>query len=415
MEELKKSLRKLMLARIAVVTVILLASVFTIDWSVRIPFFVFLALAYSAGIFYYFISKKEKYLPAIAYIQITADIILVSAVVSITQSIYSPFTFLYILCIFAAGILLSFKGTIFMATLASGFYSLIIFLQFKRIFNPPPFTGLEGMDPLDIFFSVYIKVCAFYLVAILSAYLALNQTKKNKEMETNLLRADKLSTLGQLSTSIIHEIKNPLAAITSSAQYLEKEFDLDLYAKKLLQIIAKETKNLNEYINRFLVYSRVEPDKLSTCNLLEILNETLAMVSGPISKKVIITKNIASDLLFKADSNQIKQVFMNILLNSLQAMKDGGEITINANICEEIDKNGIKVKELEVNFTDTGPGIMPEDMSKVFEPFYTTKDTGTGLGLAIVKRIIEAHEGRISVKSHVDKGTSFIINLPLYG
>jgi len=414
MNELRKSIRKLMVARLAVVTIMVLAAAFTIDWSVRVPFFILVGIAYLVGIIYTVLLRREKHLYILAYFQITVDTVLVSAVVSITQSINSPFTFLYILCIFAAGILLSFKGCLFITTLASGLYSAIIFLEFRRIFNPPPFTGLEGMDSLDIFFSVYVKVCAFYLVALLSAYLALNQRRRNKEMERDLRRADKLSTLGQLSTSIIHEIKNPLSAISSSAEYLKKEFNLDIYAQKLLQIIASETRHLDEYITRFLTYARVETGNFVNCNLNKILDETLSMLSGPISKRVKIIKVVPPDLFINVDSAQMKQVFMNLLLNGIQAMSDGGELRISARIVKVDNPNPRqnKIEEIVIEFTDSGLGISSDNIPKIFEPFYTTKEDGTGLGLAIIKRIVEGHKGRIEVRSELGKGSSFTIFLP---
>ena len=413
-EDLKRGIRKLMVTRLVVITVILLVTAFTIDWSVRVPFFIFVGIAYLVGIIYTIFLYREKHLYLLAYLQIAVDIALVSAIVSITKSIHSPFTFLYILCIFAAGILLSFKGCLFITTLASGCYGAIIFLEFHRILNPPPFTGLEGMDSLDIFFSVYVKVCAFYLVALLSAYLALNQRKRNEGMERDLRRADKLSTLGELSTSIIHEIKNPLAAISSSAQYLEREFDLDIYAQKLLQIIAKETKHLDEYITHFLTYAKIEKDKLVDCNLNKILDGALSMVSGPFSKKIKITKSVPSDIFIRVDPEHIKQVFLNLILNGIQAMPAGGELKINARVVNANDgrlrRN--KTKEIVIEFSDSGVGINSHDISRIFEPFYTTKENGTGLGLAIVKRIVEGHKGMIEVSSKANKGSSFTIFLP---
>ena len=415
MEELKKNIKKLIVTRLIVVTVILLASVFTIDWSVRIPFLILLGIAYFVGIIYTILLRREKHLYFLTYLQIIVDTVLISAVVSITKSINSPFTFLYILCIFAAGVLLSFKGCLFITTLASGFYSTIIFLEFHRIFNPPPFTGLEGMDSLDIFFSVYVKVLAFYIVALLSGYLALNHRKRTEEVERDLRRADKMSTLGQLSTSIIHEIKNPLAAISSSAEYLKKESGLDMYAQKLLQIITKETRHLDEYISRFLTYARVETGRLSNCDLDEILDETLSMVSGPVSKKVKITKIVPPDIFINVDREQMKQVFMNLILNGIQAMSNGGELRINAQIVNVNSKTSRQdeAKEIFIEFTDSGHGIPADKISKIFEPFYTTKENGTGLGLAIVRRIVERHKGRIEVRSELGKRSSFIIFLPV--
>lgn len=412
MEELKNGIKKFMVARLVVITVVILVAAFTVDRSVKTSFFILLGVAYSVGILYTILLHREKHLYLLAYFQITVDTVLVSAVVSITQSINSPLTFLYILCILAGGVLLSFKGCLFIVTLASGLYSGIIFLEFHHIFNPPTFTGLEGMDRLDIFFSVYVKVCAFYLVGVLSAYLISNQRKRAQEMEMDLRRADKLSTLGQLSASIIHEIKNPLSAISSSAEYLEKEFNLDVYAKKLLQIIIRETKHLDEYITHFLTYARIEKGKILHCNLNETLDETLSMISGPASKNVRITKTVPPGIFVNVDSDGMKQVFMNLILNGLQSMSGGGELKISARIVNSGNETAGKTKEIAIEITDTGVGIPSQDIPRIFEPFFTTKENGTGLGLAIVKRIVEAHNGRIEVKSELKKGTSFIIFLP---
>jgi len=407
MEELRNAIKKYMALRLTVTTIILLVAVFIIDPGVRIPFIALVGIAYFTGIAYAILVRQKRHLRTLAYLQIIGDVVIITAAVSITQSINSPFTFLYILCIFAASTLFSFKGCAFITTLASGLYSGIIFLEFKRIFNPPPFTGLEGMDALDVFFSVYVKVCAFYMVAFLSTSLVMSQRKRNERMERDLLRADKLSSLGQLSASLIHEIKNPLSAISSSSEYLQKEFNLDIYARRLLEIITQETRRLDQLITQFLNFTRMETERIDVCSLNKILEDTLALIKGPISRNVKLVVHLEPGIKIRGNAEQLKQVFLNLILNGLQAMPQGGELKIDI---PSLNRGDSLVR---IDISDTGQGIPEEDIPRIFEPFYTTKENGTGLGLAIVRRIIENHKGKIEVVSKMGKGTTFSIYLPL--
>jgi len=411
MEEFRNALKRYMAVRLIVTTVILLVAVFTVDSSVRVPFIALVGIAYAAGIVYTILLKRGKHLKVLAYLQIIVDVVIVSAFVSITQSVYSTFTFLYVLCILAAGVLLTFQGCIMTATLSSVLYSGIIFLEYRGLFNPPPFTGLEGKDFYNIFFSVYAKICAFYFVAFLSASLAVGSKKRSERFEKDMMRADKLSSLGQLSASLIHEVKNPLSAIKSSAEYLQKEHRGDIYTSKLLEIIAQETRRLDQLISQFLNFTRSGTEINDSCRLTKILEDTLLLLKGPISKNIKITKDVGLDLKIKGSPEQIKQVFLNIMLNGLQAMPSGGEMKIRASLTNGQASPGRKT--VRRDFSDTGCGIPGGDLRKIFEPFYTTRDNGTGLGLAIVKRIVEQNGGTIDAASEVGRGTTFSICIPL--
>jgi len=230
--------------------------------------------------------------------------------------------------------------------------------------------------------------------------------KEQRERFRRMSRADKLATIGELAAGAAHEIRNPLTAIQSSLQYLSTKIQTEK-EKKLLTNALKETGRINEILSALLSFSRPSEIKKEKNNIIEILEDCLDLISIQANKFKITTTHDypATPILLNSDKAQLKQLFLNILLNSAQAMKKGGELKITVH-----PKDNEKIL---VTVTDTGEGIPEGKLDNIFDPFFTTKKGGTGLGLSICYGIIEAHQGEIEVKSKVDQGTTVLITLPL--
>jgi len=257
----------------------------------------------------------------------------------------------------------------------------------------------------------------------ISTFQDLTQLKK---MEHEVKRSEKLAAIGRLSAGMAHEIRNPLASIRGSVQMLRDELELKEPDKKLMNIILEESDRLNKIITDFLVFARPKPLNRVLSNLKQNIEDTVRLVeaSPDINKKIniktLVDKNIPN---FMFDADQIKQVLWNLIVNSIQAMPDGGIIKITAELIKEQstdDKNitipdikSLTLPLLKFSISDQGEQIAEEAMSKIFDPFYTTKEGGSGLGLSIVHRIIEDHKGQLSVENNTGSGTTFTFYLPL--
>ncbi|MFO7964089.1 MAG: ATP-binding protein, partial [Desulfobacterales bacterium] len=227
------------------------------------------------------------------------------------------------------------------------------------------------------------------------------------KLEENLNRAKHLSSLGEMTAGISHEIRNPLGIIKSSAELLKKKMNTLDPKNKIPNIIIEESGRLNNIITDFLNYARPKSPVYVECRIEDILEKNLTFLKPQIDKKGYIIKTYIADSLprLSADADMLYQAFLNVLINAMQAMPNGGEIQIEARASDNL---------LFVVFEDEGPGIDSENIEKIWDPFFTTKETGTGLGLGIVKNIVEAHGGTIDIRNNSPlRGVSVEIELPL--
>jgi signal transduction histidine kinase len=200
-------------------------------------------------------------------------------------------------------------------------------------------------------------------------------------------------------------------AIKTLTQLLPERLDDEEFRTQFLQIASGEVDRISSLVNELLEFARPSDPKLELENINTILDGMLLLASTETKKKQInIIKNFASDLPpVQIDREQIKQVFLNILLNAVDATRENGKITVKTQ--SFIKPGGEPFAQIE--FTDTGCGIPEEYLEDIFNPFFTTKSTGSGLGLSISNQIIQDHRGYIDVESQLDKGSSFFINLPV--
>ena len=232
-----------------------------------------------------------------------------------------------------------------------------------------------------------------------------------RKSKSYIRRADRLASLGTLTAGLAHEIRNPLVAIKTLTQLLPERLDDEEFRTQFLQIASGEVDRISSLVNELLEFARPSDPKLELENINTILDGMLLLASTETKKKQInIIKNFASDLPpVQIDREQIKQVFLNILLNAVDATRENGKITVKTQ--SFIKPGGEPYAQIE--FTDTGCGIPEEYLEDIFNPFFTTKSTGSGLGLSISNQIIQDHRGYIDVESQMGKGASFFINLPV--
>ena len=228
-----------------------------------------------------------------------------------------------------------------------------------------------------------------------------------KSFEGELVKANKLSALGELAGSIAHEIKNPLISIEGFALRIGKTQERDR-VEKYAKLIEKEAKRLSQVLAKLLSFSRMDEPKKDLLSLNEVVDDTILFMEHHLTRfrNVELTVEKDEDLpLARADRIHVQQTVVNIVMNAAQAMPDGGIIRI---------KTGKNDNYAFISISDTGIGIKEEDLEKIFEPFFTTKEKeqGTGLGLSLCKRLIEANQGKIQVESKVGQGTTVTINIP---
>ncbi len=234
------------------------------------------------------------------------------------------------------------------------------------------------------------------------------------KIQEEILRMDRLVSLGKLASGIAHELRNPLAGIKTTAQALGEEMSGDDSRREYLHRITKEIDRLNDLLKTFFSFAKPQNLNLAYCHVKDIINEIIPFLIKEIADKGIrFTETYHPQLpKIKVDKTQIHQVFLNLFLNAIQAMPNGGELKIEASPMISDPMKGSKQNSVKVIISDTGRGIPAQIVHKIFDPFFTTKPKGIGLGLSITYQIIKKHGGTIKVDSEWERGTSFIINLP---
>jgi two-component system sensor histidine kinase HydH len=239
---------------------------------------------------------------------------------------------------------------------------------------------------------------------------------ENSNLYQQMKERDRLAALGEMAAGLAHEIRNPLAAIEGATQYLDPG-KLPEEDREFLTIIVDEVNRLNGVVSQFLDYSRPLKSTMTPGDVNDILQRTFKLLAGEVAPTIEIQLELAEGLpRINCDPEQLKQVFLNMALNAVQAMPQGGKLNVSTKVARDeaaLWRDGPRRNEIvEVRFRDNGPGIPEEARDHIFVPFFTTKEKGTGLGLAISQRIIKSHQGNIGVRSAAGGGAEFFITLP---
>lgn len=321
---------------------------------------------------------------------------------------------LYYLPIILAGLWFCLRGGVSIALLISIIFAPHVMFQWGTV----PGVSLEQ----------YFEILLFNVTGLFTGFLSAKfhyqraATKKNidelsasyaklreqadliVEIEDQLRQADRLTALGELSAGMAHEIRNPLGSIRGTAEILRDALPEDNRYAEFTQILIDEADRLNRVVEDFLNFARPDSSPQSQFKPSDVLHEVLQLSQQQATKNRIRIHWQGRELPpVVGDAAQFKQVFLNLILNAIQAMEHGGELWIDSETTE--------CGKIIVKFRDNGPGIASENLDKVFNPFFTTKTDGTGLGLAITYRIVRNHCGHIRAANNPEGGAEFIVTL----
>jgi signal transduction histidine kinase len=292
--------------------------------------------------------------------------------------------------------------------------------QLATSFTPGPVLGVFELvvdltSELEQIFrlELLVSLVACGLMALMSGILILivrqgerilnRRAEDSKRLEIQLQESERLAALGRMVASVSHEIKTPLGIIRSTGELLGSQVE-EGPAQKLCGVIIEECSRLNRIVTEFLDFARPLSPNLRPCQVEEILERNLNALAPELERRgVKVERRFTAPAQTMADPDLLYRAFLNVLVNALQAMPQGGTLTV---AIQPADSGGFRVE-----VADTGGGIAPEALERVFEPFFTLKEKGSGLGLSIVKSIVEAHRGGIEIKSRPGRGTRVNITI----
>ena len=231
-----------------------------------------------------------------------------------------------------------------------------------------------------------------------------------KSMEQRMRESERLAAIGRMAGGVAHEVRNPLSSIKGLALLLKNKFPQESQEQATADLLIQETERMNRTITEMLSMTRPAPLRLARVDLAALLHRSLDLMRAEAQDSGISLHLEIGDGIrpVSGDTDRLQQVFMNVVLNAMQAMERGGRLTISVN-------NGEDQAEVEVRIADTGKGIPPELLSQVFYPYFTTKAGGSGIGLAISQKIVADHQGTMEIESELNQGTTVIIRLPVWG
>lgn len=231
------------------------------------------------------------------------------------------------------------------------------------------------------------------------------QSEQIIAIEEQLRRSEKLSTLGEMAAVLAHEIRNPLGSIRGTAEILRDDYRPGDPKYEFIEIQIKETERLNHVVEDFLRMARPQTPERKRCSLRDELETIVTLSFNEARQRGIrlFLEPSKDELPILGDGDKLRQAFLNIVINAVQATPKGGEVNISGERTND---------SCTIRFHDTGPGIPPDIQKRIFEPFFTTKPDGTGLGLAVTKKIIEAHGGSLTISSKDGNGTTVAVTLP---
>lgn len=271
-------------------------------------------------------------------------------------------------------------------------------------------------------FNQYAEIFLYHVVALIIGFLSDRERRQRKKLEVTsrelaeaysrlqdtfeqLRNADRLAALGQLSAGIAHEIRNPLASVKGSVEIIETEIPEGHPKREFVEIIREEMARLNGIVTEFLRFARPPRPSIERTSVNEIIEASLRLIQSEAENAgVRIERDLDKEIApTNVDPSQIRQVFLNVLLNGIQAMPDGGVLSV---------RSRSRDASIFVEVSDTGVGLSEEHLQQVFDPFFSTKESGTGMGLSISYQLVQSHGGEIRVHRNRKSGLTFGIELP---
>lgn len=344
------------------------------------------------------------------------SVALITAMYYVTQDhgpwwLHNVLQHLYFAPIAAAAIRSGVVGGLGTAVLASVCFAPHVVLELHQGLEPRRFIGSEATEVIDLL-----------LVGLIAGMLADRERKQKEslqrttselntvyqELQQNferMKRSERLYAIGQLSAGLAHEIRNPLASIGGAAAILKKN-DSEQRRQEFLNIIEKESERLNRLLTNFIDFARPRAPQYQSVDIGALVASVIDLAKHGIGRRAVqIRTRVLADLPpVTCDPEQVKQVVLNLVMNAIQAIPEGGNVEVN--LLRDPTRVVIEVK-------DEGVGIMPEHLDNIFDPFFTTKDTGSGLGLSVAHQIVTQHGGVLTAKNNTGKGATFSLSLPL--
>ena len=345
-----------------------------------------------------------------AYLQISLDTVIVSLIIFATGCYSSIFSFLYLLIIVYASLMIFRRGSLYIAALSSIQYGVMLDMEFFGILKSfVPSRSLHSGDISQVMYKVVITMVACFAVSLLSSLLAEQaraSRSKLQAMEAHVRRVERLAYMGEMAAGLAHEIKNPLASLTGSIQMLQEEIHCDAGEEKLMRIVLREADRLNAIVTDFLIFAKPPSGNILQIDVAQALTEVLELFQHDTARRrqIHMTADLIPDIHIAIDPTHFHQIIWNLLLNAVEAMPSCGDI--------HIKMRHISNGDIEISVSDSGHGISAEHIHQIFNPFFTTKPGGTGLGLSIVHRLLESYGGRLDVKSNVNSGTTMTLIFP---
>lgn len=355
-------------------------------------------------------TAAKRALVLLAYFQIVSDLFATSLFVYYTGNVDSVLATLYALVIMGAGFLLIPNAALIAAILSCVFFSGTVVLGTFRILDQFLPSGSSAFpinhDWWYVAYMLHIRIIIFLLIGFLASRLV----RTIGQMEKQAAISRKFSLLGEMVAHLAHEIKNPLMSISGNIELLGEDLSGKIAAdeQNLMDAIVQESQRLKGLLEEVLAYAKPEDFETERADLKCILDEVFLLLEPRFKDGNTIRLDLkfreSSSSFVHCDRNRLKQVFVNIIINAIDAMPDGGVLAV------DLQK---KKEQIKVSFQDTGVGMSREQVRELFIPFKSSKPQGTGMGLAIAHKIVYAHGGRIEAKSALGRGTVFIVTLPV--
>lgn len=410
-----KKLKWLMLSRVLFTTLLfgstvilhasgsfpLEASLFALYWMIAGV----LTLSFIYRVLLFSVKRKVLF----AYVQIGFDTFFVTLIIFMTGSFASLFSFLYLVVIIYASMLLFRRGSMLMAALCSLQYGVMMEMEFYGIFEP---YGINLVSiPLSgphVLYKIMTMAVACFAVAFLSSLLSEQERKIKQDlwnMEEHVKRVEKMAAVGEMAAGLAHEVKNPLASLRGAIQMLKDEIPYNPDHDKLMRIVLREADRLSTLVGDFLLFARPPAGKTESIELGRALNEIVELFEKDrdCCGDIEIARDIASDVWVEMDSDHLRQIFWNLLLNSVDAIEGAGRIRLKM--------LPLRNRQIVVEISDNGCGMSEKVYKSALTPFFTTKSDGTGLGLSIVNRILEYYNSWLDIETEEGGGTNISLKL----